>query len=121
MRVAGRAISGIGDFVPGSFPIPSVGMGDFVKGRFAVPQTPVGMGDCSCGGSCGPCKSRGTNGLGQVADYSLTGTGIGTDIYSGTGFDTFQTWPNYIFYGAAALIAYMAFFETNATTRYRRR
>lgn len=117
MRVTRRAVSGIGDFVGGSFAVPQnpVGMGDFVPGWFALPQNPVaGMGDCSCGGSCGPCKSRGTSGMGQITDWSLQATDIGAEIGLGTV-------PNYVFYGVAAFAAYMFFFETSSRPRYTRR
>jgi hypothetical protein len=134
MRVAGRAISGLGafgDFVNGRYalpqnPVSDAGMGDFVKGWYAVPQNPVlglnGIGDCSCGGSCGPCKSgRGTSGLGQTSDYSLTGTAIGIDIDTPLGLTLFENIPNYVFYGVGALAIYLMFFETQSRPRYQRR
>ena len=119
MRIQRRSI---GDFVPGSFPVPTTpsGIGDFVPGWFALPQNPIrnggmgfvrasfalpeqspfaGMGalGCDCGGTCGGC------GMGDI-DFSLTSTSIADSLGVQAG-----TVPNWLLYTGAAGLAFLVF------------
>ena len=126
MRASVSAIHGMGDLVPGWFPVPQTpvgakrpGMGDLVPGWFSVPQTPVGakgMGHIGCGSdcNCGPCSSQG--GMGQI-DLSLTGDGIATSLGTSLGITSMPDIPNWVIYAAGIGIIYAIYSAEKGTRR----
>ncbi len=109
---------GMGEFVPGGFPVPQNpiglagyrGMGDFAPACFPVPQNPIGMSGLSglsgCGGSCG-CGGKCSTGMqGVMEDIGNAFSGAAAGVQGAFSQLTSGGMWTYIALGGAALLAF---------------
>jgi hypothetical protein len=111
-RAAASSMSGLGDFIPASFPVPqnpvavisglaaattpavSPGLGGLGAIHYGGLSGCGGRGPCGCGGACG-----GGDGMGNLADYLPDGM---PEFLQGTVMGL----PAWAVYGGGALVAY---------------